>query len=83
MKDIGAPLLVVHGALDNLIRPELGRKLYEAATVPKMFVLVQGGSHHSTNTVGERQYRTALTQLFHMKPSGVPATVEAKVSTGD
>src|SRR5688572_4091341 len=68
VKDIGAPLLVVHGALDNLIRPELGRKLYEAATVPKMFVLVNGGSHHSTNTVGEVQYRAALNQLFHMKP---------------
>ena len=80
VRDIGAPLLVVHGALDNLIRPELGRKLYEAATVPKMFVLVQGGSHHSTNTVGEAQYRAALNQLFHMKQPGEPqADVQALV----
>lgn len=68
VKDIGAPLLVVHGSLDNLIRPELGRKLYDAATVPKMFVLVEGGSHHSTNTVGAAQYRAALNQLFRMHP---------------
>jgi alpha-beta hydrolase superfamily lysophospholipase len=60
VKDIGAPLLVVHGALDNLIRPELGRKLYDAATDPKMFVLVKGGSHHSTNTVGGTEYRAAV-----------------------
>ncbi|SFM52913.1 alpha/beta hydrolase [Variovorax sp. OV329] len=73
VKDIGAPLLVVHGSLDNLIRPELGRKLYEAATVPKMFVLVQGGSHHSTNTVGEVQYRAALNQLFRMHPPPLEA----------
>ena len=72
VKDIGAPLLVVHGALDNLIRPELGRKLYEAATVPKMFVLVEGGSHHSTNTVGAAQYRAALNQLFRMKTPAEP-----------
>ncbi|MGR4867352.1 alpha/beta hydrolase [Variovorax sp. LARHSF232] len=72
VKDIGAPLLVVHGALDDLIRPELGRKLYEAATVPKMFVLVNGGSHHSTNTVGAAQYRAALNQLFRMKPPEDP-----------
>jgi len=68
VKDIGAPLLVVHGALDNLIRPELGRKLYDAATVPKLFVLVEGGSHFSTNTVGAVQYSAALTKLFHIKP---------------
>jgi len=74
VKDIGAPLLVVHGALDNLIRPALGRKLYNAATVPKLFVLVEGGSHFSTNTVGAAQYSTALTKLFHIKPPSEAAT---------
>jgi alpha-beta hydrolase superfamily lysophospholipase len=71
VKDIGAPLLVVHGTADSLINPTLGRKLYEAAKVPKMFVLVEGGSHHNTNSVGAAQYRAALSQLFRMKP---PAT---------
>ena len=69
VKDIGAPLLVVHGTADSLINPTLGRKLYEAATVPKMFVLVEGGSHHNTNSVGAAQYRSALSQLFRMKPT--------------
>lgn len=67
VKDIGAPLLVVHGDADRLINPTLGRKLYDAATVPKMFVLVEGGSHHNTNSVGQAQYRAALAQLFRMK----------------
>lgn len=70
VKDIGAPLLVVHGTADSLINPTLGRKLYEAARVPKMFVLVEGGSHHNTNSVGAAQYRAALSQLFRMKPPG-------------
>lgn len=62
--DIGSPLLVVHGGNDRLIRPELGRRLYEAAVGPKAFVLVEGGSHHNTNSVGQTQYRAALASLF-------------------
>ena len=62
---IGSPLLVVHGTNDQLIMPELGRKLFEAAKEPKAFVLVDGGSHFNTNAVGQTQYRKALAQLFN------------------
>ncbi|MDZ4074605.1 MAG: alpha/beta fold hydrolase [Hylemonella sp.] len=62
--DIGSPLLVVHGAKDTLIPPELGRKLFDAATGRKAFVLVEGGSHHNTNSVGQSQYRVAINELF-------------------
>ena len=62
---IGSPLLVVHGTDDQLIMPELGRKLFDAAREPKAFVLVDGGSHFNTNAVGQAQYRQALAQLFH------------------
>jgi len=68
---IGSPLLVVHGEDDSLIKPELGRKLYDAAVGPKEFVLVPGGSHHNTNAVGQPQYRLALAQLFHL-PATTP-----------
>ncbi len=61
---IGSPLLVVHGSEDRLIKPELGRRLYEAANQPKAFVLVEGGSHHNTNSLGQGQYRQALATLF-------------------
>ncbi len=64
---IGSPLLVVHGAADNLIKSDLGRKLYEAATGKKHFLLVEGGSHHSTMWVGQGKYREALSQLFSLK----------------
>lgn len=66
---IGSPLLVVHGAEDRLIKPELGRRLYEAATGPKEFVLVEGGSHHNTNSVGQPLYREALARLFQLRPA--------------
>ncbi len=64
---IKAPLLVVHGSNDNLIKPDLGRALYERARQPKRFVLVEGGTHHNTNAVGQVQYRQAVAELFGMK----------------
>jgi uncharacterized protein len=64
---IGSPLLVVHGSGDSLIKPELGRKLFEAAKGRKEFLLVDGGSHHNTNAVGQSQYREALQRLFGMR----------------
>lgn len=67
VKHIGSPLLVVHGSEDNTIQPELGRKLFEAATGQKRFVLVEGGSHHNTNAVGQPQYRVALAELFGLR----------------
>ncbi|MFG6412838.1 alpha/beta hydrolase [Roseateles sp. DC23W] len=62
--EIGSPLLVVHGSRDSLIPHRLGQQLYERAREPKLFVLVEGGSHHNTNAVGQGQYREALNALF-------------------
>lgn len=64
---IGSPLLVVHGGEDKLIRPDLGRKLFEAGVEPKQFVLVEGGSHHNTNLVGLPQYRKALASMMNIR----------------
>lgn len=61
---VKAPLLVVHGSHDELISPAMGRALFERATAPKRFVLVEGGSHHDTHNVGHFQYREALRDLF-------------------
>ncbi|MBI5255443.1 MAG: alpha/beta fold hydrolase [Burkholderiales bacterium] len=63
------PVLVVHGSEDTLVPPALGRKLYEQAPAPKRFVLVDGGSHHSTNRLGQAQYREAVAQLFGLGPA--------------
>jgi len=65
---VRAPVLVVHGSDDALIDPALGRALYERAPQPKRFVLVDGGSHHNTNAVGQPLYQAALAELF-----GLPA----------
>ena len=61
---VKVPVLVVHGDADSLIRPELGRALYERATSPKRFILVPGGTHYSTNGMAQAQYREAVRALF-------------------
>jgi len=61
---VKAPVLVVHGSDDSLIAPALGRALYERAPEPRRFVLVEGGSHHSTNSLGMAAYRQAMAELF-------------------
>ena len=69
---IGSPLLVVHGSADNVVKQALGRQLYDAAALPKRFVLVEGGSHSNTNSVGQNAYRTALLEMFGI---GVQQTI--------
>jgi hypothetical protein len=64
---VQSPLLVVHGSNDSLIQHQLGRRLYDAAKGKKQFLLVEGGSHFSTMSVGYLQYREALAQLFSLK----------------
>jgi hypothetical protein len=58
---------VVHGANDSLIRSDLGQRLFDAATGKKKFLLVDGGSHHSTMLVGQARYREAIEQLFSLR----------------
>ena len=65
---VRAPVLVVHGSADSLIPHELGRALFERAPEPKRFVLVDGGSHHSTHGLGMEAYRAALGDLFGLAP---------------
>jgi uncharacterized protein len=69
VSSIGSPLLVVHGSNDSVIKPTLGRQLYEAAAQPKRFLLVEGGSHHNTNSVGQSAYKTALSEMFGIAPA--------------
>ena len=64
---IGSPLLVVHGSADPLIPARLGQQLFDAAQQPKRFLLVDGATHHNTQSKALNQYRAALQELFGMK----------------
>lgn len=67
VRRIGSPLLVVHGSDDEIIKPILGERLYAAANSPKRFIMVEGGNHHNTSSVGMEQYSKALKlSLIHI-----------------
>jgi len=75
IQKLKTPVLVVHGSEDGLIHPDLGRALFEKAPEPKRFLLVQGGSHHNTNSVGQPLYRQALADLFGLGAGQAPGPV--------
>lgn len=66
--DVGSPVLVVHGARDQLIQPALGRALFERAREPKRFILADGGTHHNAQAVARDEVREALVSLFGLRP---------------
>lgn len=48
MKNVRAPVLVLHGDHDSIIPFELGREVYDALPGPKHFVVIRGGDHNDT-----------------------------------
>ncbi|MGH0033330.1 MAG: alpha/beta hydrolase [Myxococcota bacterium] len=51
-----APLLSLHGDRDRIIRPRLGRRLFEAAPGPKEFDTIAGAGHNDVVAVGGAPY---------------------------
>jgi uncharacterized protein len=70
---IGSPLLVVHGALDKMIQPALGRALFERAKEPKRFILAETGTHHNAQSMVRDEVREALGSLFGVRAESVAA----------
>ncbi len=71
---IRQPLLVVHGTRDSIVPYEMGERLFQAATGPKRFIRVEGGSHHNLSAVAADQYRAALRELFRHAPRTLEVT---------
>jgi uncharacterized protein len=71
---VGSPVLVIHGSADKVIPLQLGQRLFELAHGPKRLVVVENGSHHNTNAMGQSQYRQAVAELFGIAGSPTVAT---------
>ena len=57
---VSCPLLVLHGARDEVVPISQGQKLYEAATGPKSFYVIEGAAHNDTYIAGGEPYFRAL-----------------------
>ena len=57
---VGAPMLMLHGEMDDIVAIEAGRQLFDAAREPKQFYTVIGAGHNDTYQVGGQAYFDAL-----------------------
>ena len=61
--DLAAPLLVIHGDWDETIPVHLGRELFDAATVEKRFVLVEGAGHNDVIETNPHLFYTEVARF--------------------
>lgn len=66
--DIDMPLLVVHGLADQFMPSRFSQQLFNAANEPKRLLLVPGGTHNNSMSLGNSQYRQALEGLMKATP---------------
>jgi uncharacterized protein len=57
---VTAPILIIHGTGDAVVPFEMGRRLFEAAHEPKMFMPVEGAEHDDPYVVGGESYFNRL-----------------------
>ena len=69
---VRAPILIVHGAQDQLFPVSMGQSLYQAAPGPKSFLLLDGAGHDDIFLVGGERYFAHLSMLMGVT-SAVPA----------
>ncbi len=65
---LGIPVSMMHGALDNTIAISEGKKLHAAAALGTPWVVVEQGHHsdlHTADKLAYREYWTGLRALFH------------------
>ena len=69
------PKLFLHGDRDEVVPFDLRRKLYEAASDPKSFHIIQGAGHNDTYIMGGRDYYNAL-DGFITEALKIPMTLQ-------
>jgi len=64
--DLRVPLLLIHGTADKTIPFWQGKKLYEAATAPKIKLWVENADHNNVMAVSQSQYWQAIQSLIKL-----------------
>lgn len=83
IRDIGMPLLVVHGLKDDYVPPRLSQELFKVALQPKKLLLVPGGTHNNSMSLAGKDYAQAINALLRAKPaSSIAGPAALTVPTG-
>jgi hypothetical protein len=64
IREVRAPLLILHGDRDDVVPYEQGRRLFEAANEPKTLYTIRGARHNDTYIVGDRPYFAAWARFL-------------------
>ncbi len=64
IKDVSTPILVIHGAQDEIVPYNMGQELYDAANEPKTFYSIVGAGHNDTYIVGGSAYFDTLRRFI-------------------
>lgn len=54
------PLLLIHGTWDVKVPAGMSQQLFDAAPQPKTLLMIEGGEHNNSRTVGWVEYRDAV-----------------------
>jgi pimeloyl-ACP methyl ester carboxylesterase len=75
LRRLGRPLLMIHGAADTYIKPEMARSLFDLATPPKELWLVPEAKHNQAFHLAGDEYRRRTLEFFdrHLAPAGAAA----------
>jgi hypothetical protein len=77
IKQVDAPILVMHGALDQTIPIEVGRELFDLAPEPKRFVALKGAGHSNIYDFGAFRHLDEFlnTQLKRSRQNQLPESI--------
>lgn len=64
------PVLYLHGTADNVVPPEMSRRLYEQTRAPKHLRLISGGGHNNSAQIGGQSYLEGITDFLNATASG-------------
>jgi pimeloyl-ACP methyl ester carboxylesterase len=79
--NVDAPVLMLHGADDNTVPVELGRRLRDAARPGVRWIEVPGGSHSRLHSQVPELYQQSLRDLMNGLTPTVPTPAPATATT--
>ena len=82
IRDIGMPLLVVHGLDDRYVPSRFSQQLFNAALEPKKLLLVPGATHNNSMNLAGSSYRQAIDALLRARPAKVAGPSALLAPTG-
>lgn len=78
LRDVHAPVLVMHGTHDEVIPYRMGRQLFEAAHEPKANLWIDGAGHNDFAAVAGERYWQALQRFSALAAAHARDTARSK-----